>query len=249
VSRRFSADNSEIRFNLPGAVDVTGAFTMSAVIRRRGTGAAQFIFGSVTSAGTVSGWEFGFLASGAVKYGANNSGSFINSNELITDTTDWWVITLGKPTGTSQPRIHLKNITTGATATHTNTAFGTVAGPTSASGGTLRIGENKDVEDLNANLAVVAFWGANLTDAQADELWVNKQTLDYINCSAGTPLVLYELNQAAATDVVPDVQGNGATWTVTSGTTVDSAVDPPSWVYTSVAPTVEITNRMKRWQY
>jgi hypothetical protein len=250
VSRRFAADNSEIRFALPAAVDATGAFTCSAVIRRRGTGTAQYIFGSSNAANTTTGWEFGFLASGAVKFGANNSASFINSSETITDTTDWRVITLSKPTGTSQPRIHIKDITTGATATHSNTLFGTVTSPLTETGGNIRIGQNKNIEDLDANLAVVAYWNLNLTDAQADELWANTATSDYVNCSAGAPLVLYELNQPNATDSVPDVQGNGATWAATAGTTVDSAVDPPGWDYIGGAVTpVPPANRLKRWRY
>jgi hypothetical protein len=233
LSRRFAADNSEINFSLPAAVDATGAFTCSAVIRRRGTGTAQFIFGSSNAGNTVTGWEYGFLTTGAVKYGSNNSASFINSTETITDTTDWRVITLGKPTGTSQPRIHIRDLTTGATATHSNTLFGTVASPLSETGGLVRVGQNKSIEDLDANLAVVAYWGLNLSDAQADELWAHSTTYDYLNCSAGPPLVLYEFNQAQATDAVRDVRANGATWNATAGTTVDTATDPPSWVYLS----------------
>jgi hypothetical protein len=164
MSRRFAADNSEVRWSLPAAVDVTGAFTVAAVVRRRGgLGVQQHIFGSVTSAGTTSGWDFGFEVSGSntdrLHYGSNNSASFIVSSTAVSDTTNWWLVAISKPTGTSQPRAHFRNLTTSAAAVHENTLFGTVASPITASGGTLRVGENKDIADLDANLAVVAFWG------------------------------------------------------------------------------------------
>jgi hypothetical protein len=242
MSRRFAADNSEVRWSLPAAVDATGAFTVAAVVRRRGgLGVQQHIIGSVTSAGTVSGWDFGFEVSGSntdrLHYGSNNSASFIVSSTAVSDTTNWWLVAISKPTGSSQPRAHFRNLTTSAAAVHENTLFGTVSSPLTASGGTIRVGENKDIADLDANLAVVAYWGLNLTDAQIDELWAHNKTDDFLLNSAGVPLVCYEFNQATATDPVPDLSVNGAAWSLTNGTAVDGSENPPSWIYhTSLGP-------------
>lgn len=237
MSRRFSADNSEIRFNIVTATNFTGAHSLACVVRRRATGAWHALIGHHSSAG-AGGLGLEFSNGNVLSYTPDNVTGSVTST-TFTSTTDWLIVVLTKTSGTTLPRFHWVNLTTPAGWTHQNGNQNT-GNPASQSGGTMRTGEYADTDDANVNLAVIAEWGVALSDGQCEELSVNSRTSDFWNNTGGNPVALYELNQAASTDSVPDLAGGGATWSLTNGTTVEGSTDPPSWNYNGIGSVAEV---------
>lgn len=239
MSRRFSADNSEIRWTIPAATDFTGAFTLAIIWRRRHATVNTWdaLFGHHNSS-NVPRLSIEKANTDKIELGIDDT-TFVDSTTTITSTTNWNIIAVSKAAGSATARFHFKDLTAATAWVHEN-ASGAAGNPSTASSGTIRVGEYNDVDDMDGNVAVIAGWNLALSDAQCAELSVNNRTSDFWNNSGGRPKYLYELNQPVSTDAVPDLAGNGATWSVTSSTTVDGATDPPSWTYDGlgVAPGV-----------
>lgn len=229
---RFAADNSEVRFNLPAAVDLTGAFTFAKLTRRRATGLWQCIVSHHDSSGTgrlsLEWVQTGFdTPNGLV---VSTPSVFSYSQTAVTSTTDWYIVAVTKAAGNATPRFHFKDITTGAAWIHENGKTAMNGNGASASGGTIRVGEFEDVDDLNANDGVLGGWAAALTDLQVEALATNLRTSDWAG-HAVAPKYVHELTSKTS---IPDLMGNGATLNVVNGTTVETGSDPPGWTFDGV---------------
>lgn len=226
---RFSADNSEVRFDLPSAVDFTGAYTLACVIRRRATSGFQAIFSHHNSTGSAVLW-FEFNGTSLQHYVSQanvSSSTWSVSPTTFNETTNWWLLAVSRPAGTTQTiRFHRKNLTSGAAFEHVN---GSVAAsnPASCAGGTIRVGEYEDGDDANMNCAVIGGWAADLGDSGVEALATNLRTSDWTG-HATAPKYVHELT---STSSIPDLMGNGATLNVVNGTTLDTGTDPPGWTY------------------
>jgi hypothetical protein len=78
-------------------------------------------------------------------------------------------------------------------------------------------------------IAVAAVWSVALTNAQVDELYASLATQDWYDNSAGTPVALWDFNQADVATDVTDLTGGGADETGIVGTTVRQ--DALVWTY------------------
>jgi hypothetical protein len=225
---RFSAANDEVRFDLPAAVDLTGAFTFAILVMPRVTGVWQALIGHHNSGGTVAlGTERS--AGNRLEVDSGSGATSRTSTTTITTTNKWWLLAVTKAAGTATPRAHLKNITDGSAWVH-EAMSGTMGNPSSASGGTIRVGEWADSDDLDGNVAVIGAWAAALADSGAgsvEDLAANLKTSDWTTHST-LPKYVHELTSNTS---IPDLMGNGATLNVVNGTTIDTGNDPPGWTF------------------
>jgi hypothetical protein len=233
ATRRFSADNSVIRFPI-GATDTanfTSAFTLAAVARLRANAVWHALLGHHTSGGVAGpSIEIGndnriYLTT---NHGSAGSSGASPATMVLNNTTDWWLVVITKGAGTVIPRFHLQNLTAGTAMSHAPEASpATVADGVSQASGTIRTGEWEGVDDANANIAVLGGWATAMSDVQCEALGANDRTADWTG-HALTPVYVYDLNQATVA-TVPDLVGTRDS-NATTGTTVE-AIDPPGWVY------------------
>lgn len=228
---RFTADNSEVRFNLPTAVDLTGAFTIGGEVRRRAVSAWHCLVSHTTPGGTgVLTVEFDAFGN---RFLIDINGSALFASTAFASTTDHLLWQITKTAGTSTPRLHVRNLTAGTTL-HENFG-GTLGNAPTAAGGTVRVGEFQDGDDLNANKGLLFAWkGVVLSDSQADENWANLRTSDIWNNTAGHPAYLFELRSRTS---IPDLAGNGATLNVVNGTAEDTGDSVPGWTDDGIGAT------------
>lgn len=151
-------------------------------------------------------------------------------------TTDWYWAVVTKASGSTLPRWHFKNVTTGGAWSHTDAA-NTVTdgtGPITS----LRVGNDSAGSTGDAwhgNIAACATWTSALADLAVEAAC----TLAASDLAAAAPGWMVRLNQANVATPVTDDTGGGGDQTAISGTSVDAA-EPLGWSYalaTSVSPT------------
>jgi hypothetical protein len=229
---RFSAANDEVRFNLPAAANFTGAYTLAALVLRRAVpGTVWHAITGHHSSTSVPQVAIEFDGTNHLELNENNGAASRTSTATVSSTTDWYLVAATKAAGTVTPKLHTKNLTTGAWA-HDSGA-GTLANAPTATGGTIRVGEWNDNDDLNANVAVIGGWAAELTDLAVEALLTNLRTSDWTG-HATAPAYVHELT---STTTIPDLMGNGATLNIVSGTTLDTSNDPPGWNFNGTSRT------------
>lgn len=225
MSRRFSADNSEVRYPVTASSDHTGAFSKAFMVRRRATGAWHALDGHHSSGGTgAMGVEFS--NTNKISYTPNNIVGSL-STATFTSTTIWWIIVLTKTAGSSVPRGHYKDLSTPAAWVHENLDT-SVGNPSSQSGGTIRMGEYADTDDANMNVSAHADWGSALSDGECEELTADLAT--WVEHSVA-PVFVFQHNQASASDVIEDLTGNGHDSVTINGTTMEAGTEPPGIAY------------------
>jgi hypothetical protein len=112
-----------------------------------------------------------------------------------------------------------------ATAGTDLTAGWTNQGNLSAGGSYIAVGQVEDVNDLNANVAVMAGWNKVLTTTEVTAVVTStRKTSDWWNASTNRPKFLWEFNGTVAAGV-SDVTGGGATQSAITGTTQDTTND------------------------
>jgi hypothetical protein len=212
---------------------LNGAFTYAALVQRD---AVVVAWHGLISASSATAWTYEFGISNTTDLlfaDINPSNARTAPTATIVETSnDWWIAAMTKAAGTTTPRFHLRNVTTGAAWIHEN-GGGTQANPSSASGGNILLGNFSGTtgnpgsldDDFNGDMALAGWWdGTALSDGQINELDVNHRTSDWYNNSAGLPSSLTELNTLTPTDL----RGLMA-WTVSvSGLT---GGDPTSWTF------------------
>lgn len=252
MSRRFDGVDDEFRFPVTGASSSHPPMTLLEVIRRRAVTGFRAGIGVVNSAGTSHIYDMEWNGQ-TYLWEVNESGSVsvtfdgTSGRPPATNTTDWIVVCYTKPTGTSAARMHYKNLTTGSAWIHINTATTIANSANALTGGSWRIGEWRDNDDADKNLAIDAGWMVELTDLQIEGLFANNRTQDFLDLHATVPGAwLHQHNQAVETDDIIDLFGNGhdATGTISGttttsgiqGTSMDTSTDPPGWTYYSAGP-------------
>ena len=216
-----------------GQGGMTGAHTWVALLSRGGTATNyQAMLGAHTSS-NGRGAMFAFSNTtnpGRLSFYNNVSNAETVTNLIPTANTDWWLVAYSRAAGSNNGRWHGKNITTGAAAFHENGDIA-LADPPNAAGGYVKIG-NYDLtpgnpgsaeEDFNGSLGLIAWWNANLSDAQFNELYANLRTSDLWNCTAGPPASLTELTSLTLVDLAGLM-----TWAAPTGATLTGA-NPTGW--------------------
>lgn len=201
---------------------MNGAVTIACLIRRNGALPTYGAYlGGATSASARS-FMFAVDNAGtqATLFDATSNSN--STSTIVFDDRDWYVVAYTKAAGTVTPRFHFKNVSKATAAVHENGSTTNVNFP-SVLGGYLKIG-NYDLtpgtpgsaeEDFLGDIGLVAWWdGTALSDAQIDELYVNKQTTDWQNNTAGQPSSITQLQSTTPTDLKSLV-----TW-VNTGTSV-----------------------------
>lgn len=234
-SVRFAADNSEMIFALPASANMTAGFTQACIVRRRalaGAG-AHYMFGHHTSGGSN---QLGLQFTSDLFGGTDDLvGTTVNTSDnwggmQISDLTNWYLLVATGQSGAINPWIHYLQLTPGSTWVHEvqNFNFDYSSG---ALGGTIRVGERNGLNDLDANVALIAGWTTYMTSLQVEAMFAGRNTADLVN--DGTAKYVLELTDNVT---VPDLMGNGATLQTVNGTTLDSvAAMPDTWTF-GVAP-------------
>jgi hypothetical protein len=140
-------------------------------------------------------------------------------------TTDWQILAVTKPAGTSLFTGHRSVVGSGSyTRTTTGTTMtGPATTPTEVEFGSTRNGAFTSFKDYR--LAVAAVFNVELSNGQMDTI-VNSTA----NISALSPVGLWEFNQASTATTVTDLTGGGADQTIINGTTVVNG-DDPTWTF------------------
>lgn len=227
--RGFDGVDDEIRCAI-GNCNQTGALTL-AVMFKRGTTATVWgtLIANHNPANQVKcGLETSGTAANGVEFYNGVSASTSGVNALPANTTDWVIVAVTKQAGTSLPRFHVKNVTTGTAWLHVNGTLSPLADCATQAGGTVRFGEWNDGDDFTGQLALAGEWNVALTDAQTEALATNKRTGDWV-LHPVPPVAVWNFNQATVTPVQDLI--DGAHETVVQGTTVVTGQDPPGWVF------------------
>ena len=219
---RFTPISSQLA-NLPNA-----AATIAALVRLGDDGD---VCGLINSAHNQ--WYHGLARDSSSRILDDDGlvGAFSTSTTLTTSTAgagNYRIIAVDWGTGTATEQAHWSSTIGSAESwTHsaTNTNGGLRAGPGTT--GHFQIGETASIGFLTGEIALVAVWaGTRMTQAQIEELWVNKQTSDWYNHSAGVPTTLIELTSTTPTDI----GANPSTFSTLTAATATGA-DPTGWTF------------------
>ena len=175
--------------------NLTGAFTLAAVVRRQNAGLI------VVSAHATSGFSLvvQFIVTASSTLGIQTTaGASTNSTTLTLAQADGWaIIAATKAAGTATPRLHLYK--SGAWS-HEN-GSGTIANASAHSGG-YQFFATSVLADYAFDLAVAGEWDSALSDGQIETLdWASQNWADL------APLALWNFDQTVTTDTIPDLIG------------------------------------------
>ena len=210
--RVFDQTDDEVR----GPVtDVTGAFSILCHVRRANTTALwNALLGHHASDNTPN-LALEIKPDGKLSVNINNGsiGADGSVNTDITNSTTDYLAGVSKATGTTFPRFHLLDLSTGVWEHEVGSqSFGN---PSTQAGGTWRFGEWNDDDDLGGRSGIAGIWAANLSDADFEACEV--KTSDWVNNTVA-PLHVWQLGETPVKDYV----GSADSTTIT-GTTISSA--------------------------
>lgn len=171
-------------------------------------------FHNATNEGAV---DFQIHSSGRLVYEAVTSNFTFSPSTLIVVADDWVLLGWSKTAGSSTPRFHRYKYSTDAYI-HED---GTVTFGDGRTVNHVRIGQYEGVNNLNAEVAVVAVWNRVLSDAEFEALPFSLQAWHAL-----APAALWPLDQSATTQSVLDLTGGGANQTTLNGTAVSTASVP-----------------------
>lgn len=216
----FAADNSSLRFNLPAACDLTGAFTMAALLIPWSLPSRSAILNHSDGSSVVApnlelvGSSVEVDTGGASSQGASS-----------VSTGVWAVIAATKGAGSVSSTVHY--VPLGGNPTH-NFIVALMPNAPSQAGNFIYVGEWLGVDDLSASVAIVAAWkDLAMSSAGVESLATSLATSGWTEHAEGAPCYLFELQ--SNTDI-PDVMGNGATLDQVVGTVIDAS-EPPGWTF------------------
>jgi hypothetical protein len=219
---------------LPGNVGSAsgGPFSFAALIKRQENADNAFV--SIGNAYTTSSASFGhgkltFWAGNTTSLGVKTATSDgDNTSGLLWTQADNWVLLVAtKASGTVTPRYH-KYVLDTDTVTRDDADIARAA-TAMASTDRIVFGKDEFSNRFNCRIAVAAYWDVELSDSQVDELYANLATQDWYDNTAGSPLALWDFNQATVADDVLDLMGSGADESAIAGTRVRE--DPLVWTY------------------
>jgi hypothetical protein len=224
VSRHFSRAASDYVRLTPGTIGASDGGPVTVVtIWKPGSSADGSLYNTVATGPYNMLWFGPTSGSLWFQYG----GSF-GSSQPYTSGDGWRIDAWSKTSGTSAVRGHYALWGGGWTHTDYSVKSDTTAAPVDY----IMLGRSSvvGVGTLEGDIAVVMAVGRVLSDAEIEALtgglieWV-----DAVDAVPGTPAGLWPLNQAAVSDPVVDITGDGADQSAISGTSV--VADPPgfSW--------------------
>lgn len=234
---RSSGDNIDF-----GPVNLTGAFTIALVVKRMSNAAWHCLIEGLTSANAVA-WAIELDNANAVSM---ETGGVAVTNSSVVAADGYVIIVVSKPAGTSGMSLDLYK---GSWAARTTTGAGN-PNPASQAGGSIKVGRYgvASGDDADVQYATIAIWnGTQLTQAQAQALSAGSASAWDAN-GAGAPTEHWEFNQAAVTTAITGRKGVSSE-TARSGTSVVTADDPVSGVYTlggGAAPASLLIPRRRR---
>lgn len=216
TARYFDGSDDLLTTSIGGA-NLTGAYTIAALVKRVTDNAAAAYVTNFTSA-PANGVGIGTNASNQVFVA--QAATVRNAAGLTFTVSDGWVIIVAtKASGTATPRLHLYK---GGSWSHADAAS-TLGNPSSQS--EVRFGSYiLDGLFTASNIALAAEWISALSDAQIETLDNNSQTQDWGNLS---PAAMWEFGGSVATPL--DDLIDGADQSAITGTS--AIATGPTWTY------------------
>lgn len=235
--RVFDGVDDEVRFPITAATNLTGAFTLAAVVKLTGTPGWESV---------ISNHDSGEVAKADMELGPSTPNTNIScavnhltrqSTLAVTVANGWLICVVTKAAGTTTSRAH--RFIFGGSWAHGDTSGGPDGNAGTQTGGTIRLGEWEDTDDLTGKLAVCAEWSVALSDAEVEALSANLRTTDWLN-HAVSPAWVVEPGQNTP---VEDMVGSSDS-SVINGTTIDTGDDPAGWVF---GVTAAVGNRLRQF--
>jgi hypothetical protein len=241
MSRRFSASNDEVRFPIQAGSNFTGAWSVAVLLKlASATNQWQAVIGHHDSSGA---YQAGFEISGQPNpqdhvVAAFDAAATTYGTTRVQSSDAWAVVGVSRAAGASTTaRAHIFK---GGSWTHENMTTTTLTNGASQTGGSIRLGELADVDDLDGWIAADAGWASDIGDAGFVALTTNLKIADWV-AHAATPAYVHQHNQATSSEDILDLMGNGhvATGTISgvtdavgiAGTTMDTGNEPTGWTY------------------
>jgi hypothetical protein len=237
--REFDGTDDAIVFT-PGATSgLTGAMSLAVVFKRNET--VDSILLAAAQNATTSSSTFSERCKIYIRANANNDVTWAiptttDSAETLVNADGWALIVVTKASGSAQPRVH-RHIFGGST-TRSNCGSNSNNITALDSSSRWEVGKDEFTNRTACRIAVAAVWGVQLSDGDVDAIVSALSTASMYNHSAGTPLALWDFNQASTATAVTDLTGGGADQLGITGTTViaDGVDDPPGWTFGISAP-------------
>lgn len=218
--------------NLPN-----GPGTLIALVRNTAVGAtSDDVCGLLDSGG--GNWYHslllgsGFTASNAL----TDDDGLVGVNAGVTTSTgsDWFFYAIDWGTGTATESGHSRDLTTGGSWTHANSAAnngGLRAGP--GTSGWFRIGYTGDGTIDGLDIGVIAVWAGTRFSTSDYGTWT--KTSDLYNHALGHPTFLCECNASTLVDLIAGSTYSSAN---SSGTALTGA-DPTGWTFDGTGTVTE----------
>jgi Concanavalin A-like lectin/glucanases superfamily len=216
--RHFNGESDELLVSI-GACNLTGAFTIAALVRFGNKGTFADI---VTNRESGGGARIIFYRSNT-----NKATTWINgtNSEVGAEIAEgsWYIVVVSKASGSVKPTIHLQKV--GAAWAHTE-GSAALANAASMTGGHIALGqvETGSGEAFKGDIAAVAEWTSALSNAEVEALGSVSTLSEWGTAKGAAGLWLF--NQASVTEEVKDQTGNGANQSGRTGTTA-IAEEPP----------------------
>src|SRR5688572_2455017 len=243
---RFNGSNQYMERNPSGALAtiIAGAHTLLVLSRLTATVGFRSCLQFANSTRATSYGGVGLNGTGFLHYDATRGSSLATANPW-TSTTDWHMGAIRVNTADNPDvAFSFRNHTTDAAWTHGiagGSNPGYVAGAPGATG-FMQIGRWLTSDWWPGDVAIIAVWAGDLSDAQLNECIVNDRTSDLWNNSFGAPASLLELNVAEAS--VIDHSGLSTRVAPAAAPTLVGG-DPPRWVFDgkgSTGPSITVAS-------
>jgi hypothetical protein len=232
--REFDGTDDAIVFS-PGSTVGLSAPISAAVVFKRNETVDSILLAAAQNATTTSD-TFSERFKGYIRANANNDVTWgtpttTDSAETLVNADGWALIVLTKASGSALPRVH-RHIFGGST-TRSNCGANSANMTALDSSSRWEVGKDEFTNHTACRIAVAAVWGVQLTDGQVDEIASDLSTQSMYENTGGTPLALWDFNQASTATAVTDLTGGGADQLAITGTTViaDGVDDPPGWTF------------------
>lgn len=217
--RSFDGVNDQIQVRAGTANNVTGAFTMVALIRPDTLANDFDIMSLHNSGGSGTGYDFFFSSNGQFALWTGTNAAYGTPNPLVAD--EWQLVAVTKASGTATPRFHVYRYAT-STWSHSN-ASGTASNGGSVSGGTVRFGAWENEDYFDGEYSSGALYSTALSDMAIETLEDS-----YANWLSATPTGMWIFNQVHVTHPVLDETGAGADEVDTPSPSVIANLSPIS---------------------
>lgn len=218
MARTLDGVNDDIRFGI-GQLAQPTAFTIAAMVKRGANDAWHNILsvGNWANAGSNPEYWLEITNLNLIQLGCLTNGTSAPPSPSFTTADGWSIVGAGKAAGASTPRHH-KYVVSSNSWTHAP-GTATVGDPDQVSDA-IRVGSWRDNDFWNGDIAWVAVWKRNLSDAEFELLAGGR-----VSILSTAPDCFAILDQQVTSMLVKDEVG-GASQTAITGTTVATASVP-----------------------